>query len=213
MTKFLILSLAFVFTSLCLFAQEENETSTSQIKEKESIFQPVIIAGFNAAQIEGDDIRGYRRLGANVGGGVFIKLPKDFSVAIEILYSMKGAKTSVNQAVNFSDVRISMDYIDLPISANYTLDNRIIFGLGAIVNTLVRYNEEWDFVVQDYVGSRFGIEFMANATFKFTSWFGVNARMSYSLTNINKGRVILPSGRNVRKRSNNVLSVRAMFFF
>src|SRR5690554_154351 len=151
MTKFLILSLAFVFTSLCLFAQEENETSTSQIKEKESIFQPVIIAGFNAAQIEGDDIRGYRRLGANVGGGVFIKLPKDFSVAIEILYSMKGAKTSVNQAVNFSDVRISMDYIDLPISANYTLDNRIIFGLGAIVNTLVRYNEEWDFVVQDYV--------------------------------------------------------------
>ncbi|MEX2590268.1 MAG: hypothetical protein WD334_08680, partial [Chitinophagales bacterium] len=51
-------------------AQEESTESTPQIKEKESIFQPIIIAGFNAAQVEGDDIKGYRKLGANVGGGV-----------------------------------------------------------------------------------------------------------------------------------------------
>ncbi|MEX0811549.1 MAG: outer membrane beta-barrel protein [Chitinophagales bacterium] len=193
-------------------AQEESTESTPQIKEKESIFQPIIIAGFNAAQVEGDDIKGYRKLGANVGGGVLIYLPKDFSLGFEILYSMKGARSSTNQAVNFGDIKIDMDYIDVPIFANYTIEDRLILGAGFIVNTLVRYRERVNEIPQNYEANPLALEIMANATFKFTDWFGINARISYSLTNVNKGNVQLISGRSVRKRSHNVLSLRAIFF-
>lgn len=210
-----VFSLLFLLFSLSIYshAQETDSKSTSQIEEKESIFQPIIIAGFNAAQIEGDDIRGYRRLGANVGGGALINLSKRFSLGIEILYSMKGSKSSTNQAVNFGDIRIIMDYIDVvPVSANYIIEDRLMIGGGFIVNTLIRYKETVDQISQNYEASPVALEIMANATFKFTSWFGINARISYSLTNINKGNVQLISGRAVRKRSHNVLSLRALFF-
>ena len=210
----IFLALVFTLSGIQVFAQEAESENTSQIKEKESIFQPIIIAGFNAAQIEGDDLRGYRRLGANIGGGVHIKLPKDFSLAFELLYSMKGAKSSVDQSTRFADVRISMDYIDVPIYATYTLDNRLIFELGLIANTLVRYKETWNGFPPGYDANRLALEVMGGLTFKFASWFGLNARMSYSLTNINKGGLTLPppSTGFVRKRSHNVLSLRALFF-
>ena len=67
MKKFLFLFSLLALHAFTLFAQEEDK----------SIFQPVVIIGFNATQVAGDDLAGYRKIGANTGAGVFIRLPKN----------------------------------------------------------------------------------------------------------------------------------------
>lgn len=200
------------FLAIPVFSLAQNNLENAEnIKDNESIFQPILVAGFNATQVDGDDLQGYRNIGANIGGGVDILLPKNFAIGFELLYSMKGARSSVNQSVRIADVKIAMDYIDIPILGKYIVDDRLIFHLGVIANTLVRYKETWNNIEQDFPTNRFALEVAGGATFMIVDWFGINARMSYSLTNTLANPVTVPSGRFNRKRSHNVLTLRAIF--
>ena len=71
--------------------------------DKEPIFKPMIILGFNATQISGDNIAGYRKYGCNCGIGTFVRLPKNFSLGFEMLFSQKGSHSSINQVDNNGD--------------------------------------------------------------------------------------------------------------
>ena len=215
MKKILVSFFIFCFAIPAL-AQEPDENK--------SIFQAAAIIGFNATQVDGDAIAGYRKIGANIGGAAYITLPKNFSFNFEILYSQKGSRTNSHEdlagAYRFESFKIILDYVDVPLLFNYhdkdgSGKEIAVFGLGVVFNSLVRNKTlvagiEDDAEAEAY--KRFGAEAVANVIFRFAKRFGANIRFTYSLTNIRSTPFHISSLKNGGQR-NNVLTVRAMYFF
>lgn len=126
------------------------------------------IAGVNFAQIEGDDVHGFYKIGFN--GGLGLTLPVDrkqqWQVSIELLYSMKGSVkhcdkgyfdtiyyapsmfTDVDRSVPFdpeTKCNISLDYVQIPVMMRY--EDRYSgcsFGVGFSWSRLVRAKEVYN---------------------------------------------------------------------
>lgn len=200
------------FSTLSAYSQKPDE--------KKSIFRAALIVGFNASQVDGDDLAGYRRIGLNAGGAAFILLPKNFSINFEILYSQKGSRASNNQLTADVLKKLALDYVDVPLLINYHDKDKegndvAIFGVGVILNSLVRYKLEDIYGTLEpdkEIYERFGVEAAANVTFLFAKKFGINLRFAYSLNNIAKEPVAISNLKNGGQR-NNVLAMRAMYFF
>lgn len=211
MNKSICFALLF-FSTLSAFSQKPDE--------KKSIFRAAVIVGFNASQVDGDDLAGYRKIGLNAGGAAFILLPKNFSVNFEILYSQKGARASNNQLTNDVLKKLSLDYVDVPVLINYHDKDKegndvAIFGIGVILNSLVRtkFEDIYGTLSPDTeIYERFGVEAAANVTFIFAKKFGINLRFAYSLNNIAKEPIPISNLKNGGQR-NNLLSMRGMYFF
>lgn len=196
--------------------------SAQEEKVKKSIFRAAIYAGFNATQVAGDNLAGYRKIGANVGPSAFVMLPKNFSVSFELLYSMKGSRPSNNElfidaqnggVVEIEDYKLILDYLDVPIMINYHDKDRAIFSLGFIYNNLVRYKETIGGVVQEGNPYRTaGVEFLGSVTFIFKQHYGVNLRGTYSLSDIRNEPTPYPNNTGGSQR-NIVLSMRLMYMF
>lgn len=199
-----------------LLAQDlSNKKNKKNLNDpyREQIIQPSIILGFNSTQIDGDNLSGFRKFGANAGGGAFIMLPKNFSVNFEILYSMKGSKSSKSEAARYNgDYKLILDYIDIPIGFNYHDKERAIFGLGVIVNNLVRYEETFGDTKLDSDYKRLGVEVMANLSFLIKRHYCINFRYQYSITQINNGTTATNPFNQGTQRSN-ILTMRFMYIF
>ncbi|HXH19808.1 MAG TPA: porin family protein [Chitinophagales bacterium] len=202
-----------LFSTGFLFGQEKSK--------EESIFKAALIMGFNATQVDGDDLAGYRKIGANAGGAAYVRLPKNFSFSFEILYSQKGSRSSASQTFGSQSYKLILDYVDVPVAFNYHDRDKhdrdiAIFGLGVVLNSLVRYKELRGGGEYEYPeGSpyrRFGAEVLGNVTFLFAKHFGVNLRFTYSLTNITNRPLPFSNLKNGGQR-NNVVTLRGMYFF
>ena len=129
-------------------------------------------AGANFAQIEGDDVHGFTKVGANAGLG--LKLPvnrkQNLNVTVELLYSQKGAYKHCNKGyfdtVNYAPVaflfpddqinrtipvnpnmkcNISLDYVQIPVMFHYEdFYTGFTFGLGFTWNRLIRVKEQYN---------------------------------------------------------------------
>lgn len=181
--------------------------------DREPIIQAAIIAGLNTTQIDGDNLSGFRKFGANVGGGAFIRLPKGIMPSFEILYSQKGSKSSKTEAANKvpGDYKLILDYLDVPVLINYNDKDRAIFGLGIVVNNLVRYKESLAGTAIDRNYKRRGVEFVANVTFLIKRVVGINFRYTYSITKINNDDSTATFAAGNQR--SNVLTLRVMYIF
>lgn len=129
-------------------------------------------AGANFAQIEGDDIHGFTKLGANAGLG--LKLPvnrkQNLNVTVELLYSQKGSYKHCTKGyfdtLNYSPVafafpdadidrnepfnpnikcNLSLDYVQIPVMFRYEdFYTGFTFGLGFSWSRLVRVKEKYN---------------------------------------------------------------------
>ena len=123
------------------------------------------IAGVNFAQIEGDDVHGFYKIGFN--GGLGLTLPVDrkqsWQISLEMLYSMKGSRKHCNPGyfnldnyapTMFQDVDwsvpfdstikcdITLHYVQIPLMMRY--EDRYSgcsFGLGFAWSRLVGVKE------------------------------------------------------------------------
>ncbi|MCS3869841.1 hypothetical protein J3D55_002757 [Chryseobacterium ginsenosidimutans] len=104
--KKLMLGLAIASSSLA-FAQEKAKASTSPVRFG-------IKAGLNVSSINSDDAKAK----AGIYGGFFANIPvaSSFSVQPELLYNGVGAKNE-----DFSDVRLNLDYISVPVMLQYNI--------------------------------------------------------------------------------------------
>ena len=127
-----------------------------------------IIAGANFAQIEGDDVHGFYKVGFN--GGLGLTLPvnrkQTWQVSIEMLYSMKGSVkhcqpgyfnldnyapsmfTDVDWSVPLDSTvkcNITLDYVQIPVMVHYEERySGCTFGLGFAWSRLVRAHEVYN---------------------------------------------------------------------
>lgn len=71
--------------------------------------------GFNAAQINGDDMAGYKKLGLTGGAKIIYDLGEKWFPSMEFLYSQRGSRNNVFKTSSDNDIHIDLKYIEIPI--------------------------------------------------------------------------------------------------
>jgi hypothetical protein len=210
-----------------------TENTPEQDKFEKRRFRGMVIAGFNMSQVDGDRMGGYYKFGFNGGVGAFAMIKKKFSISMELLYNMKGAKSQLSNA-KYSSRNITLDYADIPIMFNFHDKHIAIFGGGFSIGGLIRkkqviyddngyeqpnlkykVNGQDRFVtIESYMNNYrgFDFQFVGHATFLIKRKIGIQARFGYSILGL--GKVRFPDG-NLRdgQQRNNVLSLRMFYMF
>jgi hypothetical protein len=124
-------------------------------------FNGEIIAGMNLSQVDGDEVYGYTKFGANTGLGVMLPFSfkkngeQNWAVSMEMLWHQKGSYKKNRSNLNFCDTcpdetpcdpdikyRLQMDYVSLPVMLHYTDPHtNWTFGVGVAYNRLFRIRE------------------------------------------------------------------------
>lgn len=151
MKRLLILSILFTMFLPGLFSQR---------------FLGSVIAGMNLSKIDGDEVDGFYKAGANFGAALSLPLDEKqhWTVTLELLYTQKGSykkyraaghfDTLVYAANMFTDVdrsvafdpkmkcKINLDYVEIPIMVHYEdFRSGCSIGAGFSWGRLVRAKE------------------------------------------------------------------------
>ena len=85
------------------------------------------LAGVNAAQLDGDGLGGYDKLGLHLGIGASFGLSERWSTGLELLYSQKGSQSELNP--NATQQYIRLNYVEVPVYVSFAeSDFRFIGG-------------------------------------------------------------------------------------
>lgn len=139
-------------------------------------------AGLNAASLNVDPGQNLdSKLGLHLGGLAHIHISRHFAVQPEVLFSMQGGKSDGND-----DVKLKLNYINVPVLAQYMFKDgfRIQTGpqVGFLVSSKMKINDT-EFDVDDTYN---GIDFSwaLGAGYLFKSGFGVDARYNFGISDI-----------------------------
>ncbi len=176
------------------------------------------IGGFNATQVNGDDLAGFHKIGLNFGAMGIIPVSPKFSVSLEILYAQKGSRTLPNRLDPNRTYLLRLNYADVPILVNYNDKNQLIFGLGVSVGTLVKSLEETEGnpVIHTPEGpyKKRDLQYVISGTFMATPNIGINLRYSYSIVPMGFN---IPFPRSVKNRIeeqySSVATFRLVYYF
>ena len=173
-----------------------------------------VIAGFNASQVDGDQVAGFNKFGANVGVGSYIMFIPKFSMSIELLYSQKGSKQDLRGAPKNQEKAIILDYVEVPFMFNFHDKQKAIFSGGFSFARSVRYKEyeEGTEITDDLADNynKFDYSGILAVTFLIKKRYGINLRWSYSMRKLGE---FPDSNLSNLGRYNNTLSLRAMYVF
>jgi len=227
--------LFFVIVPALLFGQEKKGDI-----EKDQQIKGVIIAGMNMSQVDGDEVYGYYKFGANVGVGAIIPLKKNFSIGIETLFNQKGSYKKFPPAGDSTGIpyyKLRLDYLDVPLMVYYEDRHVWTFGLGFSWGRRVNYKEtirgydttfsqymlngtplygshivEGDTTLTQYPLLKNDWNVIVSIYLRIWKHLKLNVRYSYSMANIGRRDYINASGATwTRKLFNNVISVRLMY--
>jgi hypothetical protein len=204
---------------------------TMAIPAKSQIIKGAVIVGANFAQVDGDEVFGYHRYGANLGLAAIIPFSKTWSVSLETLFSQKGSsqgaiyyderKDSITGQINIltGEYQLRMNYVEVPLIIRYT--DKEVFSLGAGISyaRLVSINEEEH-------GKKVETTYLNSGTYKKDDWLAnadlmirlhknlhVNLRYSYSLFKLRTRDFYNIYGQYVKTRDqfNNLVSLRLIW--
>lgn len=152
-------------------------------------FDGGIIFGGNLSQYDGDNSAGFKKLGVNTGIMAELPIADKFSISIEILYSQKGAID--NDIYNpLTPIKIKLNYVEVPLLANFHDKNKYVFGTGFLYGNLMSYSETLQ--GRDITDAKleqmrdYAVDWVANFRLKTTSRFQFNFRYSYSVISPDK---------------------------
>ena len=154
-------------------------------------FTGKLIVGINGSQIDGDGLSGYYKAGLVFGAGVRFPVNEKLSVGPEIMYSMKGAKTSFDQVTKFNYPRLiyRLNYVDLPIVAEYIVNDGLQVEGGFLFGYLL--NAEFDngtnlgFVNVDYLFKKLDYQGFIGLKYRIFDDCWINGRLLYSVVSTN----------------------------
>lgn len=180
-------------------------------------FKAGIAGGVNFTQIDGDNIGGYNKFGANVGFLSEIPFSDRWAVGLELLYTQKGSRAVVT-ANNLRNFKINMDYAEIPVLVKFhDKKGGFNFGGGFALGRLVRtrYIEDGTDATEAYFNGtnkpkRWEWSIIADVSYMITPVWGISLRGAYSLLPVRQdaNSLFRNSGQ-----FHNVLSVRTIFMF
>lgn len=160
-------------------------------------FSGAAVVGLTTAQIDGDDLVGYNKLGLSTGIKVSFDLVKKVSGSMEILYSQRGSSSKMfgrSASVEYT----SLNYFELPVYVNlrdwYIEDGdyyKIKGHLGLSYASLISSTGQ----NEDYNRDEFGkadLSYIVGASFNFTKKWALTARFTRSLTKLVEDETLMP---------------------
>jgi hypothetical protein len=191
-----------ILCSVCILLQVNDMKSQR--------FQFAGIAGANASQIDGDSLFGYKKTGLHIGGRISYINQNSFDIALEMLFSQRGAAKSFTE--NRPKDIIQADYIEIPLVFNIRdwynkagKYHKVRAEFGVSYARLVRI-ESAKFDVDNF--NRSDVSWFLGSGLRFSPHIGIALRYTSSFLNMYTN----PSGKTERFKSY-FLTFRAEYFF
>lgn len=158
-------------------------------------FNAGLIVGPTFCQVDGDSYYGFHQLGFTAGAYVNLPLEDNFSVQMELKYSLLGAHSSHYEITErippLKPYSLRLHYAEIPLMLQYNLSNFRVGGrpldfitleAGASVDVRLRATEDVDADYQVTTSRWNLLSATANAGlhFAFNDHFGLGARFMYS---------------------------------
>lgn len=150
---------------------------------------PCFVFGINLSDLYGKNNYGMK-MKAGVQGGLSlpVQIRHRFVLEPEVLFSNLGAKYTTSNGAKHS---LSLNYICIPVQANYLINQRFSVQTGPQISFLIDVQDEvagnetgfftsQDFKTVDFLWST-GIKYRWNSN------LGINGRYSFSIDEINNG--------------------------
>lgn len=179
----------------------------------------VAILGFNASQVDGDEVFGYKKFGFNAGAGAILPFGEKWSVSIETLFNQKGAYKRF--PVEYDTLpkpyyNLRLTYAEVPLLVHFTDKNFISLGLGFSFGRLVKFNEVEHGVTIPWTNSnvpydRSDVNFIIDVRFRAFYKFHFNFRYCYSVDKIRTRQFSNGVSTWERNQFNNMLTFRILY--
>ena len=158
-------------------------------------FNAGLIVGPTFCQVDGDSYYGFHQLGFTAGAYANLPLEDNFSVQMELKYSLLGAHSSHYEITErippLKPYSLRLHYAEIPLMLQYNLGNFRVGGrpldfitleAGASVDVRLRATEDVDADYQVTTSRWNLLSATANAGvhFAFNDHFGLGARFMYS---------------------------------
>lgn len=105
-------------------------------------FDAGLIAGFNASQVEGDELKGYHKPGILAGAFVQTDIAPAIVAGFEIKYSQKGSRRKYNPKEPQKDKYVMrLGYIDVPLFMGFRTNDRSMI-IGGIAPGILIHSKE-----------------------------------------------------------------------
>ena len=188
--------------------------------EEKRTFIGGLVAGGNFTQVDGDDFRGYAKIGANFGGIVYAQIDEGFALSMEILYSQKGSRSKTGieaePGLFITNYRIELNYAEVPIMINYFFKRKSGFGAGFSYSQLASSNEVLEtnppktYNLEQYPFHKVDINFLLGGNIHLHGGLFLNLRFQYSMIPV---RHKVPEVYFRGEEYNNLFALRLMYLF
>lgn len=181
---------------MCVWAQGDLKGKKMIGSNQDARFRASILVGFNASQIDGDDLAGFNKAGINIGGQVNIILDRKdwvgrFQPSVGIGFTQLGsAPSNNNENELYLAQRFNLAYAQIPVMIHY-IDQRWVFSTGFAYGRLVntKFIDSNNLDVTDVVSDNYRdstVSFIGGGTVYFTRNIGLNVNWEHSVLGINK---------------------------
>ncbi len=181
------------------------------------VFRGLAICGFNATQVDGDEVFGYKKYGWNVGAGVQIPFKDKWFISLENIYNRKGAYQPPRFTDSLSgEYRLILNYVEVPLLIQFEDKKTMTFGLGVSWGKLIEVKEyeHGNRVAATTLSgpyARSDWNFLGDVRFALYKRLKFNFRYAYSLGKIRTRTFNNKQEIWTRKQFNNLLTFRLIY--
>lgn len=185
------------------------------------IIKGAAIAGMNISQVDGDEIYGWRKFGANIGAAAIVPVSNNFEFTLETIFNQKGSYQKAQRDDSLSGMyKLKLNYLEVPLLFHFNDRDRLQVGVGLSWGRLAGVEEyehgrkvETTNLNDPYDRNDFNI--MGDLKFSIYKQLKFNVRYSYSISKIRTRVFTSPYTSNTwtRHQFNNFWSFRLIYVF
>lgn len=155
-------------------------------------FNGALVFGFNAAQIDGDLLAGYNKLGLMGGVKLDYRLDEPWYLELELLYSQRGSQSELLADGSVPIRKINLQYIEIPILARYKdwwIDDGGYYKVDAEAGLSYAYmfdsnSSQGSFIWETEDFNKHDISFTLGVNYYLTKHWGFGFRYTRSITRL-----------------------------
>lgn len=163
--------------------------------QNENKFFGGLVAGANFSQIDGDNYKGFDKVGLNLGAVVYTFINSEVAASMEILYTERGSYgkdvTDLGiKGIAVSNYRINLRYAEVPVMLHYFFKSKTHIGAGASFARLVSSKEsgttmpDQKFDQSLYPFKKYAVDFILDGNIRIWKGLYVNPRFQYSIISV-----------------------------